>query len=60
MRAEVLRVWAFLRNLYKAVGFPEEEAKAKATAATMPYKEAQREVFLIMFPLSGDKVTNRY
>jgi len=60
MRSEVLRVWAFLKNLYRSVGFPEEEAKAKATAAAAPYKEAQREVFMIMFPMSGEKVVNRY
>jgi len=60
MRTEVLRVWAFLKNLYRSVGFPEEEAKSKATAAAAPYKEAQREVFMIMFPMSGEKVYNRF
>jgi len=60
MRTEVLRVWAFLKNLYRSVGFPEEEAKSKATAAAAPYTEAQREVFLILFPMSGEKVVNRY
>jgi len=60
IRGEVLRVWAFLFKLYRTIGLPEEEARRKATAAVVPYKEAQREIFLTMFPMTGEKVKQQY
>jgi len=60
IRVEVLRMWSFLYNLYRSIGLPEEESKRKATAAVSPYKEAQREAFLIMFPMTGEKVKQQY